>query len=253
MNIQTIIVDLDRTLLRSDKTISPYTADILNRCRQQGIKVMAATARPLRTTLPFTGQVTFDGLVVSNGARIVWDDQVHQYSMPLDSATWLLQALATHTGLPVTLETGDVAYSNLPIQEYETVLSDDMVSVLQQEGAVKILAHLNEADPLTQILEQLPEDLYHTVAHGTLLQVMSRLATKWNGIQTLLSQWGLHAEDAIYFGDDQDDVEPIRTCGLGVAVANAIPSVKEVADAITGSNDEDGVAAYLEQMIYSTF
>lgn len=55
--------------------------------------------------------------------------------------------------------------------------------------------------------------------------------------------------DAAYFGDDNDDIEPIINCGLGVAVSNAIPSVLDVADRIIDSNDTDGVARFIEENI----
>ena len=67
-------------------------------------------------------------------------------------------------------------------------------------------------------------------------------------LETVLSDAGIPAERAIYFGDDNDDIEPIERCGLGVAVANALPLVKEKADAVTLSNDEDGVAEFLRRL-----
>ena len=63
----------------------------------------------------------------------------------------------------------------------------------------------------------------------------------------MLESVGCTPAEAIYFGDDFDDIEPLRMCGIGVAVANAIEEVKAVADSIAGSNDEDGVACFLEK------
>ena len=70
MNIKMIVTDLDRTLLRTDKTISNYTADILNRCRERGMKIVFATARPKRTVNHFIGSVPVDALILHNGAVI---------------------------------------------------------------------------------------------------------------------------------------------------------------------------------------
>lgn len=92
-------------------------------------------------------------------------------------------------------------------------------------------------------------DTYFTLANGTLMQIMSRRATKWQGILTMLRAFGLSPEEAVYFGDDQDDLEPLRCCGIGVAVANALDEVKLTADTVTKSNDEDGVADYLETVL----
>ena len=77
---------------------------------------------------------------------------------------------------------------------------------------------------------------------------MSRSATKWNGIRSMLDAFGIDPEQAVYFGDDNDDIDPIRNCGCGVAVSNALDCVREIADHVTGSNDEDGVAAYLSEL-----
>lgn len=60
---------------------------------------------------------------------------------------------------------------------------------------------------------------------------------------------GCTPEETAYFGDDHDDIEPIKMCGLGVAVSNAIDDVKAVADYIAESNDADGVARFVEQVL----
>ena len=246
-DIKAIVVDLDKTLLRSDKTLSPDTVRILGSCRRCGMKVMVATARPLRTTTPFCKLVDFDALVVSNGARVICGDRRTDHAIRPESAEALLHALLQRQDLRVTLETGDCAYSNLPIDEYDTVLTDDLPGVAREQGALKILVHLSHRDTEMFVRHALPEGVYATVAHGTLMQVMSAEATKWNGVKAMLALCGLTPEETAYFGDDQDDLEPIRLCGLGVAVSNAIDAVRAAADDIAGSNDEDGVARYIEQ------
>ena len=98
---------------------------------------------------------------------------------------------------------------------------------------------------LLQIRINLPDDTYSSVAEWKLLQIMSGSATKWNGVLKMLESFGIGADRAIYFGDDNDDLEPIRRCGCGVAVSNALDCVREAADYIAKSNDEDGVALFL--------
>ncbi len=63
----------------------------------------------------------------------------------------------------------------------------------------------------------------------------------------MLNAVGVKRSEAVYFGDDNDDIEPIEKCGVGVAVSNAIDEVLEVADVTTESNDMDGVAKYIEK------
>ena len=100
-----------------------------------------------------------------------------------------------------------------------------------------------------QIRQSLTDDTYMTVAEGTLMQIMSTASTKWNGIRAMLEAEGIARDEAVYFGDDNDDIEPIKNCGVGVAVSNAIDKVLEAADYVTESNDMDGVARYIEKYI----
>lgn len=249
MDIKTIVVDLDRTLLHTDKTLSSYTVNVLKECQQRSIKVMVATARPLRTTIPYHKLVEFDAMAVSNGARIIFGNQRMEYGIHPERAVSLLNALERYPSLRITVETGDCAYSNKMIGDYETIIADDLAGVVRAEGVLKILVHLDQEDTLEIVKKELTNDLYYTVANGYLMQIMNRSATKWNGIQAMLNLTGGSPEETIYFGDDHDDIEPILRCGLGVAVSNGIEEVKAIADEIAESNDDDGVARFIEQML----
>lgn len=248
-NVKAIVVDLDRTLLHTDKTLSAYTVKVLKECKRYGIRIMVATARPLRTAEQYCDMIGVDAMVVSNGARIICGSQRTEYGICQTSAEHLLNALNRHPALRITLETGDCAYSNLPIADYETILSDNLVDISSAEGALKILVHLDNEETLALVKKELTDDLYFTIAHGYLMQIMNTAATKWNGIKAMLDSCSCSPSETVYFGDDQDDIEPIKMCGLGVAVSNGIDDAKNVADCITESNDADGVAKFIEHRI----
>lgn len=248
-NVKAIIVDLDRTLLRSDKTLSEYTVEVLCACRKKGIRIIVATARPWRTAMQYCRRIACDMVVVSNGARVFDGNQQTDHGINRESAVQVLQALTRHTDLRITVETGEIAYSNVPIADYETTLSADLIGIAKTEGALKILVGLDREETLGIATDALPEDLYYTISDGHLLQIMSRSATKWKGIQAVLERCQCDPKDAVYFGDDQDDLEPIRMCGVGVAVSNGIEAVKAAADYIAESNDDDGVAKWIAQMV----
>ncbi len=250
--VKTIIVDLDRTLLHTDKTLSSRTVNVLKDCKKCGINIMVATARPLRTTKHYCEMIDFDAMVVSNGARVVHGNQQTDYGICQRSAERLLKVLECYPNLRITLETGDCAYSNHPIEDYETILSDNLVGIANKEGALKILVHLDGEETLHFVKKELTEDLYYTIAHGYLLQIMSTSATKWNGIKAMLDICNCSPNETVYFGDDQDDIDPIKMCGLGIAVSNGIDEAKAVADYITESNDDDGVAKFIEHQILKT-
>ena len=248
-NIKTIIVDLDRTLLHTDKTLSARTVKVLKECKKCGINIMVATARPLRTTKQYDDLIDFDAMVVSNGARIIHRNSRTDYSICPRSVERLLNALKRYPNIRITLETGDCAYSNLPIEDYGTILSDNLVGIANDEGVLKILVHLDNEETLALVKNELTDDLYYTIAHGYLMQIMNTSATKWNGIKAMLDICNCSPNETVYFGDDQDDIEPIKMCGIGVAVSNGIVEAKDAADYIATSNDTDGVAEFIEQWV----
>ncbi|MBQ3541575.1 MAG: HAD family hydrolase [Oscillospiraceae bacterium] len=247
--IKTVVVDLDRTLLHTDKTLSPYTLEVLKACKEKGLRLLIATARPQRTAEQFYERIGAHGMVVSNGARVICGNKQTEYGICRESAERLLRYLNRYPDLRITLETGDIAYSNKPIADYETILSDNLVGIAKAEGVLKILVQLDRKDTLAVVEKGLTDDLYYTVAHGYLMQIMNKSATKWNGIKAMLEICSCSPKETAYFGDDHDDLEPIKLCGMGIAVANGIDEVKTAADCIAESNDEDGVARFIEQVL----
>lgn len=248
-NIHAIVVDLDRTLLHTDKSLSPYTVAVLKACRDSGIKVMVATARPLRTAKQYCEQIGAAAMVISNGARVICGDRLTEHRIRRQSAVRLLEALSGDPSLCVTLETGDVAYSNMPVADYETVISGDLPAITRTESVVKILVRFDGEQTLRTVESAISQELYCTVANHRLIQIMDRTATKWRGIQTMLAQENCAAAQTAYFGDDYDDIEPLRLCGMGVAVANGITEAKAAADHIAESCDADGVARFIEKVL----
>ena len=242
-----VIVDFDRTLLHTDKTISPNTIRVLEQWQRAGARLFAATARPERSIMAYCRQIAFDGVTTLNGARTILPDAVRENPIRREEAEAILRQLCAVDGAVVSVETANGFYANAEIPEWQPTVLDDLLELPGRVSVYKILASHPEI-PADEIPVELPRDTYTTVAERKLLQVMSRAATKWNGIRDLLDAAGIPPEEAVYFGDDQDDLEPIRLCGCGVAVRNALPCVREIADHITLSNDEDGVAAFLAEI-----
>ncbi len=245
--IKAIIVDLDRTLLRTDKSLSPYTISVLKECKARGIKVMAATARPERSITEYDKAIDFDAVTVMNGAKVMVGDKVITYGIPEELAEEMLAKVCERKGLLFSVETGEILYARDHIPEFEYTRHTEFPKLPTGETAYKILVSGDGAAEFVK--EHLSEGLHCTVANGYLVQVMSKDAKKKNGVEVMLNAFGFSAEEAVYFGDDYDDMESMQFCGTGVAVNNAIPEVKAIADEIAGSNDEDGVARWMETRI----
>lgn len=244
MGFRAIIVDFDRTLLHTDKTISEYTVRILRDRQNAGSRLFAATARPERAITAYCEMIPFDAVTTLNGARTITKDAVFENPISRHSAERILDRLYGIEGIVISVEAEDGIYASTEIPLWTPKVVDDLPEIARRTGIYKILASHPEV-PAERIPLDLPEDTYATVADGKLIQVMGREATKWNGVRKMLDAYGIGAAEAVYFGDDNDDIEPIRKCGCGVAVSNALDVVKAAADRITGSNDEDGVARFL--------
>ena len=250
MSMKAVITDLDRTLLRTDKSISGYTADVFRKCRERGIRVMTASARPLRDIRDFQKQIGFDAVTATNGAVVELPDGLREYGIPRGSGEKILAELLRFPDVFLSVETSGGLYSNRDIPVWEPVIYDGFPKLPDGVVLYKILASSSRREIYDGVGRILSEDVYCTVSNHDLVQIMSREATKWNGIRQMLARFGISPDDAVYFGDDNDDIEPIRNCGTGVAVANAIPAVLDAADRITDSNDEDGVARFIETYIF---
>ena len=242
-----VIVDLDRTLLRTDKSISDYTLDVLREWQQAGAYLFAATARPERAITDYRRMIDFQAVTTLNGARTITPDGVYENTIETGDALSILEQLSGIEGMVISVEAESGIYANKDIPIWSPRVIGDIGELPRKEKIYKILASHPDC-PAEQILIDLPETVYSTVADKKLRQYMGSTATKWRGIQQLLDSVNLEAKQAVYFGDDNDDIEPIRKCGYGVAVSNALDCVKAVADEVAESNDEDGVARTLVRL-----
>ncbi len=245
--MKAIICDLDRTLLHTDKSISSYTAEVFKKCREQGILIMAASARPMRAIIPYNDIIPFDAICATNGAVISLPDGITEIGFSTESGEAIISKLLGFPDVFLSVETSKGLYSNRDIPIWNPIIYDRFPKLPEDIVLYKILASSKELPLYEGVEEALTDDVYHTIADKELIQIMSKNATKWNGIRLMLSYYGISTEDCIYFGDDNDDIEPIKNCGLGVAVSNAIPEVLGIAGKITGSNDEVGVAKFIEE------
>ena len=247
--MKAIITDLDRTLLHTDKSVSEHTIASLRKCHDHGILIMAASARPLRDILIYNNLIGFDAITATNGAVVSLPQHLLEFGISRKSGEKTLSAILQYPDVFLSIETSKGLYSNRDIPVWEPVIWDKFPTLPEDIILYKILASSQQKPLYDGIKSTLTEDVYHTIANNDLIQIMSHEATKWNGIEHMLSYFGVSPSDAVYFGDDNDDIAPIKNCGLGVAVSNAIPAVLAVADRIIESNDMDGVANFIEKNI----
>lgn len=246
--MKAIITDLDRTLLRTDKSVSEKTISVLRKVQENGIKVMFATARPRRAIAQYEELLHPDSVVTLNGARTFINDSSIDYSIPYESVRKMLTGFLQIPGCIISMETSNGIYANVDIPEWTPVVTNCFPEIPEGCGSIFKILVSNENTNLNEHIDSIvTDDSYYTVAVGTLFQIMNRTATKLNGVKALLEAFGIGPDEVVYFGDDNDDIESLRWCGKGVAVKNAIPGALSVANEVTASNDEDGVALWIEK------
>lgn len=250
MNAKMIVMDLDETLLRFDKTISSYTLDTLAKCRAKGIKTVFATARSTQAASRLPEMFEPDVFIGYGGALAVAKNQILcRYAIPAEMSFELIgdclrqpEIISIHAineHLALTNKTGTLGAdaSHYQLADFTTVRGPSYlkISVVSTNPAVveRIAGHY----PLCDMLRYTGEDLYR-FAH--------RNAVKWQAIKVVAKYYDINTSHIIAFGDDVNDLEMIHNCGVGVAVANAIDACKSVADDICDTNNKDGVAKWLE-------
>lgn len=253
MGTKMIVTDLDGTLLRADKTISEHAKDVLRQCRKSGTKIAYATGRggsadQVAPAEFFDGKISMNGAIAKSGDAIVYNCLI-----PYRTAQPMLMA-CDKRGMKITSELSGMHYSNFNVSDlWPYITNFQTVDFAKHEvDAEKIYTPNPTSDDKRFIAQLLPDDLYFVVTadvNGFLGQIMHKDATKVKAIIALAKHWGLSLSEIVAFGDDFNDIEMLRACGIGVAVSNAIDEVKAVADQICDTNENDGVARWIEENV----
>lgn len=268
MKIKMLALDLDRTLLREDKTVSEYTLKILNECKKMGIIIAIASARPRRAAKVISKIIDCDNIVCLNGAMITADEKIIATNKIDEEVAYnlILKIVDRFPNSKVSAEIDDYIHANFDLNEFfsdtSNVIRTDFSEAFQSSveadlvnnlrGVDKIIFGVEDAYEINEIKAMLPNGLYTSIANGFLLQIMSENATKLRGVIALAKHYNISIDEVAAFGDDYDDIAMLKECGHGVAVANAIEDVIKAADYITESSNNDGVAKWIEKNILST-
>ena len=231
MKYQVIVLDLDGTLTNSKKEITPPTRDALIEIQQNGKKVVLASGRPINGVAPLAEELylkEYGGFMLSfNGARITrCSDNAIIYNkvIPQEVIRPIYEAVKEYPGLDLISYTDKVILSGIKSNEYT-----------EKEAAI------NSMDLMPKLQKQYHGLLNIYRSEPFFLEIMPQNIDKAHSLQKLLNSIGLTADSMICCGDGFNDLSMIEYAGLGVAMENAQPVVKESADFITKSNDEDGI------------
>lgn len=257
-----IAVDLDGTLLRSDRTISERTIEALKLARLRGFTVVPVTARPPRFLRQLAlDREIFDVAICCNGALVydVEEDAIlEHHSLDADDALRVVTLLREHMPeLCFAAELGlrygwDSRYAGLPgalldpdgiVADAESLLSEPVTKLIARHPTLAFDLLLESALALSLDTCEI------THSSTDFIEISRRGVDKAAALIAFTTRLGLSSADVIAFGDMPNDLPMLRWAGHSIAVANAHPDVLAAVDAVTTSNDDDGVALMLERML----
>lgn len=248
-----LLFDLDGTLLQSDKTISQRTLSVLRKCRQEGILIGVSTSRSEQNSLVYLNELMPDILISSGGALVKYGTEYiykADFSVAETNAIIDLARSVCGNDCEITIDTIDAHYWNYKIdpKKLDQSWGDSTYTDFSDfaECALKICVEIFEQDKANELAERLSDCDCIRFSDGYWYQFTKKNVTKENAIIKITEVCGFGTESIIAFGDDFADIGMLELCGLGVAMGNAIEEIKEKADTVIGSNDEDGIAVFLE-------
>ena len=250
MQTKIVFFDIDGTLIdMQSKKITAKTVEALQRLQANGIKICLATGRS-PVVLPKIDGVTFDANLTFNGS-LCYNAQETIFSHPI-SYTDVLRLIrnAAAMGRPVCVSTADRLAANgtdtdladyFAIANEPVVIAEDFDEVCR-ENVYQLMMGCRKAD-------------YPAILDGV---AGAQIAAWWDravdiipagggkgvGIEKVLAYYHLDKAEALAFGDGNNDTEMLQAVGTGVAMGNASPQLKAIADEICGSVTEDGIYYY---------
>ena len=255
-----VATDLDGTLLHTDGTVTARTRAALSAVEALGVAVVFVTGRPIRWMAELWQHVGDHGLAVCSNGGIVYDVPAHAVRgvRPLALEVGLEVADLLRAAVPGTTFAVESAagFGKEPAFMERYPLPDDIrvgpLASLFDDATVKLLARHEElpAEEFWMAVERAVGHLVTTTwsSTGALVEISARGVTKASTLAVLCTELGVAAADVVAFGDMPNDLAMLEWAGTSYAMANAHPSVLELADRVAPSNEEDGVAATLEEL-----
>ena len=251
--------DLDGTIVRGDGTISPRTVAAFGRVEAAGGRFVLVTGRPPRVMRDIAAVFRHRGTAICANGALAYDmrtdtiEALHLIPPPvLAAAAEALRAAVPGIGIAVEYPDGNAADELFQAFAWDLDIGRPGDAVLFRRPASKLLGrHLSySCDDLLALVEPAVGGLV-SVSHSNgkaLVEAAALGVSKATAVAELAAWHGIGRDSVLAFGDMPNDLPLLAWAGVSCAVANAHPEVLAAASHVIGSNDDDGVAAYLEKL-----
>ena len=261
-----IALDLDGTLLKDDKTISPFTKKVLQKAMEYGHHVMIATGRPFRSSEMYYRELELSTPIVNFNGAFVHHPTNHDWGVfhsPLDIKVVkdIVDACSEFQLYNIVAEVMDEVYLHYHDEKLldifglgnPNITTGDIRQFLNQ-SPTSLLIHAEEQH-VAAIRKHLSDVHAEVIDHRRwaapwhVIEIVKCGLNKAVGIQKVADYFQIPAKRIIAFGDEDNDLEMIEYAGYGVAMGNGIEPLKNIANDITLSNEEDGIGIYLNELL----
>ncbi len=265
MKIKAIFLDLDGTLNNDAKLITPRTRAALMELQQKEVRLVLASARPTpglfkeRDTLRIG---KFGGILMAyNGGQIVdaaTGEVLYERKLDMEAARKVLQFLETQQVTPILDDGKEFFVTDPKGYKVEYECQNNRMRCNTVKNLADFLSFnpnkiLMSADPAwlpsiqQEIRKILPEGMSVVQTAPFYLEIIPRDIHKGIGLLRTCKALDIDPKYTLAFGDAENDIPMLEAAGVGIAMGNAPQSVKTAAKDVTGSNNEDGIAQWLEK------
>ena len=250
-NISLVLVDLDGTLFRDDKSISEYSKQTIKRLQQKGVLFGICTSRAYVNSIKFLDGISPD-IFITNGGGMVrqGEKKIYTCQFSVEEVHTLIEATFKICGPDAILsaDNEEGLYSNSKEELGDKFWTfNDFLDF--QEPAMKVCIQTLDKDKVSKIAQSIGSDRIDFLPFSDIpwYKMTLKDATKEKAISVMSQKLNIPLEQIAAFGDDFSDIGMLKLCGKGIAMQNAIPQVKKIASGICRSNEEDGIAHWLEE------
>jgi len=261
-----IAIDMDGTLLSNEKQISPANYEAIQQARENGVKVVLASGRPLVGFKKYLKELNLvsenDYAVAFNGA-LVQSSQggeiISKTTLTLQDYKYLYKlSKELKVNIHALTESSVISPKDTIYTRHEAEMNDITNEIIPVEDVdedttiVKVM-FIDKPELIEEIMHKIPEEVSskYTVVRSApfFLEFLHKSVNKGAGVAALAKKLNIKQEEVICIGDAGNDIHMIKYAGLGVAMGNAFPEVKKIANFITKTNEEDGVAFIINKFI----
>ena len=263
-----LALDMDGTILTSQKTVSPATVKAINNLIKRGTAVTLCTGRGIAELKDYTDDFSAIPYGILNSGGNVYDftkrQSIHRILLEDSSLIECIRAARKVKAMPYLLtEDASVAQaedmrdvSRFQMGMYQSLydrvatIVPDMETYVREHPGKSLKLCIFHRDSGTR--EQTRRAVKHlgmelADAETTSLEISPRGVTKGLGLKTLCSYLGISIEESVAVGDADNDIDVLNTAGLSVAMGNANKKVKDLCDVIVADNDHDGIVEVIDR------